>query len=65
MTHQPTFSDAQIELLLDLLETERRELPVEIRHTDNETVHEQLRQRQRMVEELIRQLQPLATAGRA
>jgi predicted transcriptional regulator len=65
MTHQPTFSDAQIELLLDLLETERRELPVEIRHTDNETVHEQLRQRRRMVEELIRQLQPLATAGRA
>jgi len=56
MTHQWELTDAERELVLDLLENERAELPAEIRRTKSQSVRDRLRDRLAMVEELIHRL---------
>jgi hypothetical protein len=51
-------SGAQLNLILELLESKRKELLVEVRHTDNTSFRAGLKERLRMVEELIRQVEP-------
>ena len=57
MQEQPTFSDEEIQLMLELLTSERDELPPEIRHTDNARYHDELQQRLKRVDVLIGKLQ--------
>ncbi|MEE8452215.1 MAG: hypothetical protein V3R99_09880 [Thermoguttaceae bacterium] len=56
MVDQPRLSDAEWELVGELLERERGELPAEIRHTRTTTVREELRDRARMVKDLLQRL---------
>jgi len=51
-------SDPQVNLILELLESEQRELLVEVRHTDNASFRAGLKERLKMVEDLIRQVEP-------
>ena len=60
MQEQPTFSDEEIQLMLELLSSERDELPSEIRHTDNARYHDELQQRLKRVGALIEKLQHAA-----
>jgi hypothetical protein len=48
-----SLSEAERALLLDLLEREQKELPVEIRHTRNSAMREDLHRRAAMVHQLI------------
>lgn len=52
-----TFSEAERQLLLELLQGEHRELGPEIRHTDNRGVRDELRERQQMVMHVLERLQ--------
>ncbi|MBN2474606.1 MAG: hypothetical protein JXB62_08355 [Pirellulales bacterium] len=62
MTDQPTLSEAEWSLVADLLERERGELSVEIRHTRTSTVREELRQREKTVKGMLNRLhQPTET----
>ena len=56
MVDRPELSDAEWELVVEMLERERGELPTEIRHTRTRTVREELRARERMVQDLLRRL---------
>ena len=49
-------SDTELRMLRELLEEERRELPMEIRHTDNIQFHEDLQQRLKTVDALLEKL---------
>jgi hypothetical protein len=49
-------SEAEKALLLDLLESEQSELPVEIRHTRNALVRDELHQRAKLVHELLERM---------
>ncbi len=49
-------SDAERALLLELLESERDELPVEIRHTGKSSMREELHERARLVQGLIERM---------
>ncbi len=62
MKNQPMLSEAEWELLIELLERERGELPAEIRHTRTATVHAELRQRSELVKGLLDRLQSPSTA---
>jgi len=53
MYDEPIFSEGQWELILQLLEREQDELPVEIHHTNRSSVREELQQRAEMVREMI------------
>jgi hypothetical protein len=53
MMHQPDLSDRDWDLLLELLENERRELPPEIRHTDTPGIHDGLLDRLAVIDGLI------------
>ena len=46
-------SEAERALLLDLLENEHNDLPVEIRHTRNSIMREELHDRAKLVQDLI------------
>ncbi len=48
-----TFSGEEAGILLELLESERARLPVEIRHTDHRSYREELRRRLDIIERLI------------
>jgi len=61
MTERPTLSDAEWELVTELLERERGELPVEIHHCRVTNYREELLSRQRLVEGLLERLQEHAT----
>jgi len=56
MDDQPKLSDAEWELVVESLERERAELPVEIRHTRTGSVREALRQREGMLDHLLSRL---------
>ncbi len=47
------------ELLIELLEREKSELPAEIRHTDSPDMHDRLRERLIQVQSLLSRLQAL------
>jgi hypothetical protein len=51
------WTNEEIQLILDLLQTERRELPPEIHHTDTARVKEDLEKRLQLVNALIQKLQ--------
>ncbi len=53
MYDEPMFSEGQWELMLQLLEREQDELPVEIHHTNRSSVREELQQRAEMVREMV------------
>ena len=52
-----TLSEMEREVILGLLEEERRELPSEIRRTDTMQVHDQLQERMKTIDDLIMRLQ--------
>jgi hypothetical protein len=56
MTETFPLSDMEREIILGLLEEERRELPTEIRRTDTMQVHDQLQERMKAVDDLIARL---------
>ncbi len=56
MTDQPELSEAEWALMLELLQRERSELPVEIRHTRTSSLREELHRRQEMVQGLLQRL---------
>jgi hypothetical protein len=58
----PALSDAEWDLLLELLERQQRELLVEIRHSDSGAFKQQLRLRLEMVNSLIDRLRPSEAA---
>ena len=57
MNHPLQLSDAEMRLVLELLETERSNLPAEIHHTDSPRVEEDLKQRKPIVDDLVNRLQ--------
>jgi len=56
MLNSMPFSEQEHRLILELLQTERRQLPVEIHHTDSPEVHDQLEKRLDMVDRLIQRM---------
>ena len=56
MVNRPELSDVEWDLVVELLERERGELPTEIRHTRTRTVRDDLHARQRMVQDLLHRL---------
>lgn len=59
---QPVLSRSEWELVVELLERERGDLPAEIRHTRTSNIREELRQRLKTVEGLLEKLRPFAGA---
>ena len=62
MTQQLVLSGPEIELILEVLESEQKELLIEIRHTDHAGFRAGLKQRLTVVESLIHQAEALAHA---
>ena len=60
---QPVLSECEWRLVAELLRAEREELPVEIRHTDSPHVHEELQERMRTVNEVLRKIEDASTAA--
>ena len=56
MFDQPKLSEAEWDLIVELLERERSELPVEIHHTRNSSVRGELHERAEMVQNLLGRL---------
>jgi hypothetical protein len=61
MHDEPRLSDAEWELIVDLLEQERSELPVEIHHTRSSGVRSELHERAEMVRSLLGRLRAAVT----
>jgi hypothetical protein len=62
MAQQLVVSGREINLILELLEREQKELLVEIRHTDHAAFRAGLRERLAMIESLIHQAEALVHA---
>jgi hypothetical protein len=60
MTDQPILSEGEWTLVIELLEREMEELPVEIHHTRSSQMRSELSQRREMVRELLSRLRPVA-----
>jgi hypothetical protein len=60
MIDPPELSMEEWALLLQLLERERGDLPVEIRHTRTRSVRDELRRREEMVDDLLQRLRAVA-----
>jgi hypothetical protein len=61
MHDQPKLSAAEWELIVELLERERAELPVEIHHTRSAEYRDELHQRAKLVQGLLEELRvPMA-----
>jgi hypothetical protein len=56
MADQPKLSEEEWALVIELLERERSELPVEVHHTRNSRFRGALQQRAQMVHELLHRL---------
>ena len=56
MLSPENFSEVERVLLLELLENERNELPVEIRHTVNSRMRGELHERAQLVQGLIERM---------
>ena len=56
MTTQPILSERDWDLILNLLKTEREELPNEVHHTDNREMAQELASRRALVEDLLGRL---------
>ena len=57
MTQQIVLSEPELELMLELLQSQQKELLIEIRHTDSAHFRTALKKRFEIVESLIRELQ--------
>ncbi len=57
MADQPKLSEAEWDLVVELLQREQGELPPEIRHTRTSTLREELRRREQMVQDLLHRLE--------
>ena len=62
MNDQPELSAAEWALVVELLQRERSELPVEIRHTRTSSVREELHRRQELVQDLLQKLKKPSAA---
>jgi len=58
--HRHVFTEAEWTLILELLARERHELPIEIHHTSTRKYREQLRERLRIVEEMLERVESAA-----
>jgi hypothetical protein len=56
MLEEPRLSESEWELIVEMLERERSELPVEIHHTRSASVRTELHQRAEMVRNLLARL---------
>jgi hypothetical protein len=56
MYDEPRISDAEWALIVELLERERSELPVEIHHTRSSSVRSELHERAELVRGLLNRL---------
>ena len=63
MYDEPRLSDEEWDLIVELLECERNELPVEIHHTRNASVHEELQHRAEVVRKLLDRLRQIETTA--
>ena len=61
MYEHPELSEAEWALIVELLQREQRDLPVEIHHTRVAGVREDLHRRRDMVRELLARLERLIT----
>jgi hypothetical protein len=58
--HQlPTLKEEELQILTELLESERVKLLVEIRHTDHRAYRDALRRRQEIVEQLAERIRQI------
>lgn len=57
MLGQPSLSETEWALIVELLQQEQAELPVEIHHSRNQAVRDELRERLERVRHLLEQLQ--------
>ncbi len=62
MYDQINLSDAEWALVIELLQQEHHNLPMEIHHTRVASYREKLRHRHEMVGTLLERLQPVGTA---
>jgi hypothetical protein len=62
MCDQPKLSELEWDLIVELLEQERSELPVEIHHTRNSGVRGELHERAELVQNLLARLRTPAIA---
>jgi hypothetical protein len=62
MYDEPRLTEAEWALVVELLERERNELPVERHHSRNANVRAELLQRAEMVRELLGRLRDAVTA---
>lgn len=53
MREHPVLSEREWELVLELLERERFQLPIEIHHTRTRTMRDELRARLSIIEDLV------------
>ena len=60
MYDEPRLSDEEWDLIVELLECERNELPAEIHHTRNASVRVELQQRADLVRRLLDRLRQTA-----
>jgi len=63
MYDEPRLSDEEWDLVVELLECERNELPVEIHHTRSASVRADLQQRADMVRRLLDRLRQMETVA--
>ena len=63
MCGEVDFSEVELELIVELLERERAELPVEIRHTRTSNMRDELRGRAEMVRQLLGRMEHHAAAS--
>ena len=54
---QPNFSEAEVALVIELLQREHHDLPTEIHHCRVSSYRDELRQRHEMVKNLLERLQ--------
>jgi hypothetical protein len=65
MTTQPSLTQPEWELVMELLERERYELPAEIHHTRTSQMRDELKQRLDLVNGLLRRLRGQAATSEA
>ena len=63
MREHPVLSEHEWDLVLELLERERFQLPIEIHHTRTRTLREELRTRLAVVEDLVLRVSHAVGAG--
>ncbi len=63
MYDEPRLSDEEWDLIVELLECERNELPVEIHHTRNASVYQELQHRAEVVRKLLERLRRIESVA--